>query len=257
QFEQTRPWPRHRIKSGSARQHHDQTFGDFDGDGRMELVFWNQRGRKLLIAEIPSQPKKASKWPLTTVWSWSKHFKYEGLAQGDIDGDGVVDIVGGGLWFRYEKADHFSAHLIDDYGKSRSAVAQLIPGGRPEVVLNSGDGVGPLNVYRWDGGRWHKQTLVEKVNHGHTLQIGDLNGDGHLDVYAAEMHTPGAGDRCRQWVFYGDGSGRFTPQLVSVGIGTHEGKLGDVDGDGDLDIVQKDFQTERRVDLWLNLGPAH
>jgi hypothetical protein len=30
----------------------------------------------------------------------------------------------------------------------------------------------------------------------------------------------------------------------------------DMDGDGDLDILQKDFQHERRVDIWFNDGPS-
>jgi hypothetical protein len=45
-------------------------------------------------------------------------------------------------------------------------------------------------------------------------------------------------------------------QVVSTGIGTHEGKLGDLDGDGDLDLLQKDFESERRIDLWFNEGKA-
>ena len=119
-------------------------------------------------------------------------------------------------------------------------------------MLNSGDGVGPLNLYEWKGGAWVKHTLVDKVDHGHTLQVADINGDGHVDIYAAEMFNPGPGAACRQLVLYGDGEGKFKTQLLSKGIGTHEGKLGDLDGDGDLDILQKDFQEHQRVDVWLN-----
>jgi len=53
-------------------------------------------------------------------------------------------------------------------------------------------------------------------------------------------------------VLYGDGRGGFAQQVLATGIGGHEGKLGDLDGDGDLDILQKDFQHERRIDIWLN-----
>jgi hypothetical protein len=40
-----------------------------------------------------------------------------------------------------------------------------------------------------------------------------------------------------------------------TGHGWREGKLGDFDGDGDLDILNKPYTWEApRVDLWLNNG---
>jgi hypothetical protein len=131
-------------------------------------------------------------------------------------------------------------------------VGDLIPGGRPEIVIGSGDGIGPLNLYEWREGSWTKKTLLDTLDHGHTLQVADINGDGFLDIYTAEMRDPGAGERCRQYVLYGDGTGEFKMQVLSVGIGTHEGRLGDLDGDGDIDILQKDFKHEQRLDIWIN-----
>ena len=133
-------------------------------------------------------------------------------------------------------------------------VGDFIRGGWPEIVLNSGDGVGPLSLYEYKAEKWIKHVLIEKVDHGHTLQVGDINGDGQLDIYAAEMYRPGPGDKCRQYVLYGDGKGQFETQVISTSIGTHEGRIGDLDGDGDLDILQKDFQEHQRVDIWLNNG---
>lgn len=252
-FDRDTPWQRHTIKAEGQKQHHDQIFGDFDGDGRAELVFWNQRARKLFIADLPDNPKLKENWSFTAIWSWPREFKYEGFARCDVDADGKLDLIGGGMWFKHVGGKRFEANVIDaGYGTSRSAAGDFIPGGRPEIVLNSGDGVGPLNLYEWKGGKWVKRTLLEKVDHGHTLQAGDMNGDGRLDVYAAEMFRPGAGPKCRQLVLYGDGKGSFVTQIVSTGIGTHEGKLGDLDGDGDLDILQKDFQEHQRIDVWLN-----
>jgi hypothetical protein len=248
------PWNRHTIKDSGQKQHHDQIFGDFDGDGRAELVFWNQRAQKLLIADIPEEPKKKENWSFTEVWSWPRVFKYEGFAKGDIDLDGKTDLVGGGYWFKHIDGTTYTANQIDDYGMSRSAVGDLIKGGRPEIVLGSGDGVAPLNLYCWQDSRWEKHTLIKKVDHGHTLQVEDIDGDGNLDIYAAEMYDPGPGQKCKQFVLYGDGRGNFDTEVISVGIGTHEGRLGDLDGDGDTDILQKDFQKEQRVDVWLNRG---
>lgn len=251
-FKQDEPWERHFIKNYGAKQHHDQIFGDFDGDGTDELVFWNQRGQNLYITDIPKNPNRMRNWELHEVWSWPKAFKYEGLCKADVDLDGTVDLIGGGYWFKHQDGFHFTANMIDDYGQSRSAAGDLIEGGRPEIVLGSGDGIDALNLYEWQNGTWVKTTLIDTVTHGHTLDVADFNGDGHLDIYTAEMYTPGAGPECRQWLLYGDGQGHFTKQVLSIGIGTHEGKLGDLDGDGDVDILEKDFQEYRRVDIWLN-----
>ena len=249
------PWNRYTIKDWGKKQHHDQIFGDFDGDGQAELVFWNQIAKKLLIADIPDDPKAKENWSFTEIWSWPSTFKYEGFDKADVDLDGKIDLIGGGMWFKHTGGKRFTANTIDaNYGMSRSAAGDLIKGGRPEIVLNSGDGVGPLNLYEWKGSKWVKHTLIERVDHGHTLQVDDINGDGNLDIYAAEMYRPGAGKNCKQWILYGDGRGKFTTQSISTGIGTHEGRIGDLDGDGDLDILQKDFQEQQRVDIWLNNG---
>lgn len=249
-----RPWQRFVIKNSGGNQHHDQIWGDFTGDGRPELVFWNQRARTLFMAELPRDPYRTDSWQLVPIWSWEKG-SYEGFAAGDINGDGRVDLVGGGYWFEYRGSREFRAHRISDYGRSRSAVADFDGDGRPEVVLNSGDGVGPLVIFRYVDGRWQPQVLVEKVEHGHTLEVADINGDGFVDIYAAEMHTPGAGDRCRQWIFYGNGKGDFHMHLLSVGICNHESRLADVNGDGRLDIVGKPYTWQApRLDIWLNLG---
>lgn len=254
-FDAARPWDRHTIKDWGRNQHHDQVVGDFDGDGAPELAFWNQQAGTLFLADIPEQPRDQSAWEPVPIWTWRSGSCCEGLARADIDLDGTDDLVGGGRWFRHVGANDYVPEEVDaDYGISRSAAGDLIEGGRPEIVLASGDGEGPLNLYSWREGAWEKTTLLAHLDHGHTLEVGDLNGDDHLDIYTAEMHTPGSGAACRQLVLFGDGRGGFETQLLSTGIGTHEGRLGDLDGDGDLDVIQKDFDHERRIDLWLNEG---
>jgi len=254
-FDPNIPWQRHlALQVGGT--HHDQIFGDFDGDGKVELAFFDNGGHKLYLAKIPADPK--TNWPYREIYSLpAAGGNPEGLAKADITGNGKLDIVGGGWWFEHTGGDKFEGHAVNSNRQfSRSAVAHLIKGGRPQILLGSGDGVGPLEMYHWDGKTWIAKTLIERLDHGHTLQVGDIDGDGRLDILAGEMHSPGPKEKCRTYILYGDGKGGFETHVLSTGIGAHESKLGDLNGDGRLDILQKDFQKDQRVDIWLNQGPA-
>ncbi|HEY6228482.1 MAG TPA: FG-GAP-like repeat-containing protein, partial [Verrucomicrobiae bacterium] len=103
-------WKRHVIKKDGKTQHHDQVFGDFKGTGRAQLVFWNQGAKSLFVADIPKNPREVDGWKYEPVYSGEAgergdaggRFKYaEGCAAADIDGDGVIDILAGNVWFKY------------------------------------------------------------------------------------------------------------------------------------------------------------
>lgn len=253
------PWVRREIKNSGANRHHDQLFGEFNGDGQAELAFWNQGAKKLFIAEIPPNPKETQPWPYTAIYSYAKG-NHEGLAKGDIDGDGKIDIVGGGRWFKHNGGTSYMPHIIDDSQKNtRAAVGQLKKDGRSEVVFVVGDGVGRLKWYEWVNDSWIGHDLLGfDVDHGHSLAIADINGDGNLDIFCAEMRLGKRWGRWRNadakmWIFEGDGKGHFTKTEVATGYGNHESKVADLDGDGDLDILGKPYAWEApRLDIWLN-----
>lgn len=46
-FDPAVPWKRRLIKNSGRNKHHDLMFVDADGDGRQELVFWNQGDHRL------------------------------------------------------------------------------------------------------------------------------------------------------------------------------------------------------------------
>jgi hypothetical protein len=250
-----RPWKRRLIKNSGASKHHDQAFGDFDGDGRAELLSWNQRAKQLLLFEIPADPRSSGPWPSTAIYAWSSGREHEGFPSipVDIDLDGKIDIVGGGRWFEHLGGKKYRAHVIDDQMRfTQCAAGQLVKGGRPEVVFSPGDMNGDAKWYEWDGNRWTPHVL-RYVVHGHTCEIRDVDGDGNPDIFIGEMGSPGAGDKARTWIWYGDGKGQFRETLVSEGQGIHEGKLGDLDGDGDLDILMKPYHHRSpRLDVLLN-----
>jgi hypothetical protein len=269
------PWKRHTIKKSGLGKHHDQIIADFDGDGLGELVFWNQRDRKLYLADVPENPKELEEWEFKPVYtysgdsemeppgevpSWKSPNEHEGLAAADIDLDGVLDIVGAGWWFKHLGDHKFQPNVVDaSYTFSRSAAGQLIAGGRPEIVLVVGDGLAPMFLYEWQNGTWKKKTLIDEVDNGHSLALIDFNGDGHLDIFNAEMrfsadHNPDAKLR----ILLGDGKGNFTDYIINEGYSHHEAKIADLDGDGDYDIFSKPYAYRAPgIDIWLQNGTGN
>lgn len=261
-------WTRRLIKSSGGTKHHDQAFIDYDGDGEMEFVFWNQGSAAFFCAEIPEDPLSAGEWdyrpiysyttegemePRSTYPGWRGTHEHEGLFAMDMNGDGTDDIVGGGRWFQYQDGQ-FLEHIIDaGYTFTRSAAGQLIEGGVPEVVMVVGDGLGPLVLYEWQEGSWVSRTLIDEVDNGHTLDILDFNGDGHLDIFNAEMRFGEGNPDAEVRILLGDGKGGFSKHVVARGFGVHEGRLADLDGDGDFDVLGKPYTWEApRLDIWIN-----
>ncbi len=251
------PWTRRFIKNSGARKHHDQAFGDFDGDGDVEFISWNQGAKGLLLFEIPADPKATQPWPSSTIYSWTSGREREGFPSipVDIDLDGKLDIVGGGRWFKHTSGSNYTENVIDgEMTFTQCAAGQLVKGGRPEVVFSPGDMKGDANWYEWNGKKWivHK---LRYVVHGHTCEIRDIDCDGNLDIFIGEMGKPGAGDKATIYIWYGDGKGNFTQTVILQGQGIHEGKLGDLNGDGNLDILLKPYNHKTPlIDILLNSG---
>jgi hypothetical protein len=272
-FDASRPWTRRLVAETAGPKHHDQRFGEVDDDGEAELIFWNQGAQRLYLANVPDDPRTAGLWPTEVIYTygsdsqmeqrgsypgWKGTNEHEGLDMIDIDGDGTLDIVAGGRWFKRLQDEgsgdgRYRENIIDaSYPFSRAAGGALLKGGRPEVALVVGDGRGPLMLYEYQEGTWEHTTLIDTVQDGHSLDVVDFNGDGHMDIFVAEMRL-GENPDAKTWLLLGDGQGTFRRRVVASGYGLHEAKLVDLDGDGDLDILGKPYTWKApRLDLWLN-----
>jgi FG-GAP-like repeat len=261
----SQPWKRRVIKQSGKNQHHDMLVADVLNERYPQLVFWNQGAKALFLARIPAQPQgRSTPWDLQVIFQGDAPM--EGMAMADIDGDGQMEVVGGGRWFKHEGGMEFTTHVIDDCQKfSRAAAGKLIKESKgAQVAFDSGDDCGELNWYEQrPDGTWVAHSLLGKdVVHGHTLRMADIDGDGNLDIFCAEM-AKWCGwtrtvdyPRAHLWVFYGDGRGNFEKVTIAEGgHGTHEAQLADFSGDGKLDILGKPYMAGAPgVDIWLNPG---
>ncbi len=267
-------WERYTLKASGAPMHHDQVFADFLGRGRPQLAYWNQRAQTIFLAPIPDDPTALTEWPAEAIYTGpggAPAGAYaEGMSAADIDGDGRPELLAGNLLIRWQPAAGWSATPIGELGGLIYA-GRLITGSRyPQIVIAPGDNVGPVRWYAcaddddpFRPGAWQPHDLVGRdLIHPHSLQLGDIDGDGHLDIFVAEMakwseNQPDPNHPTAEaLIFYGHGDGTFEPTVFQRGLGFHEARLADLDASGRLSIINKPYNwSTPRLDIWLNLGP--
>jgi hypothetical protein len=247
-------WPKHLVGTfkGIGSPHpHDLATGDIDGDGRLDLV--TRRGTTTVWLQT-----RPNSW--TQVDLVNADAGYEGTALGDLDKDGDLDVVLNGYWMEAPPGKTNGAawvkHTIDPKwpADARVAVADLDKDGNSDVILSRSENAG--GRLAWYGspnptkGPWTGHVIATDVDHVHSLQTADMDRDGDLDVVFAEMAQSG---RKRVGFFRNGGSALdWTLQVVDT-TGSRNAKVGDIGGDGDIDIVGANWQSPP-VHLWENLS---
>jgi len=107
---------------------------------------------------------------------------------------------------------------------------------------------GALSVRYNDGlGTFVQQLLLPMIGYANRPAIGDLNGDGHLDLALPLEYS------LLVTFFFGDGLGGFVPGTpLQYPFGPTGAALEDFDADGDIDVVVT--TTDGRVWVHRNQG---
>lgn len=170
------------------------------------------------------------------------------VVAGDLDGDGRPDLVsadarGRILTIRLQRAGAWvpapgptptlpiEPHLVALGDLDRDGDLDLLATGHDSGAVFAwlGDGSGGFAPAPGS-----PVTVFAGAPHNHGLAAGDLDGDGDADVVVADQDARAAG------VLLAGAEGRLVPSLASpiaLGASPYTPALGDMDGDGILDLV--------------------
>jgi hypothetical protein len=235
---------------------------------RAQLAFARGSGR-LYVLEIPPDPER-SPWPLHLI---STQAEEGGLAVGDIDGDGDLDIatVKGdgqhGIWLENpgSLAVTWEAHPVGETRPwmDRVAVADVNRDGKPDIVatIERQDGALTDSLYWFEAPSEPKHEpwtrhLIARHRSVNSLDVTDIDGDGAADVVVAEhtdlRESAGAADNLTLIYLNRDRGSRWTPEVVERG--PHSSHLGarvrDLDNDGSPELVSIGWNQYRYLHLW-------
>ncbi|HHX63332.1 MAG TPA: VCBS repeat-containing protein, partial [Chloroflexi bacterium] len=243
-------WRQHVIEDG-LHKYHDQAVGDVDGDGELEILITSQIAGIVAYYDIPDD-LRVSRWPYSVRHIVADDLSVEGLAIGDVNGDGANEIIAGTHIFYppSEPGCRWERHDLDDLDRPVVALGDLNNDGVPDLVAAEGElNEGRLVWYDVYNGRKH--VLADDLFHPHSLGLADFTGNGSLDIFVGEMGL-GTHEKTRLIIWVNNGHGQFVPMTISEGYPTHGAQVGDVNGDGKPDIVGKPYRPGRTVDIWWN-----
>jgi hypothetical protein len=249
--------------------------GDLNGDGSLELVV--PTGCTDAIGGIVVLNVKGDfLWKYFTQDHMGPHGVPDGLpdgvvstpALGDLNNDGKLEIVFGGLDFRIHVLHHDGRvaqgwpKFVRDTIWSSPALADLDDDGFLEIIIgidthleghpfNTPDG-GALYVFNFDGtiaDGWPQ--FIDQVIYS-SPAVGDLNGDGKLEIVhgTGEFYAnPGAGYKIYTW----DAKGNLLWTGQTNGYVRSSPTLGDITGDGKLEVVANSMEDGKTY-AWKHDG---
>lgn len=169
----------------------------------------------------------------------------------DVDGDGWVDHVSGGVWYRNTgkpRAEPFERLVFDrDLAAVHDLVAADVDGdGRPDVVSMS-----DKNNLRWyripeDPRRpWQRHNIGPGVHAG--VAVGDVDGDGDNDVARSDLWFENTDGKGKQWARHEVPFGNRRPPypLATRCV------VADIDRDGHKDLVMTENEIRAGRIAWL------
>jgi hypothetical protein len=139
------------------------------------------------------------------------------------------------------------------HNSTKMICADVDDDGRDEVFISCSEkfrtrvawyDMDPNHIDKW------KRHEVGQNAYAHTLQVGDMDNDGDLDVISGNNGDQGDPEYSPVLLFL-QNDGKWSTQQLSL-QGAYNSYIGDVEGDGDLDFFRYDGHEGVSYELWVN-----
>jgi len=238
-------WPAHVIdKPGNSETAY---FFDMNGDGVMDL-YSNVAQEVVWYEKVPQK----AEWIKHTV---GKEGAGHGGGVGDVNGDGLTDFIGPKGWYETaQSADGYTYTWHAEFNLDAPSIPVLVRDvngdGLNDIVYGLGHNYGIFwrEQKQQDGKRTWEHHLIDKSwSQPHAMFFVDLDDDGTPELVTGKRyrahngHDPGGNDpRCIYYYTYDKQANAWQRHAIEEGGSAGFGlmpEIGDVDGDGDFDIV--------------------
>jgi hypothetical protein len=196
---------------------------DLNGDGRMDLVVLFAQEHETVVAYLNTGAGFALQ-PQTIYTAPHPNWGSSGIQVVDLDGDGDLDVL-------LTHGDMFDDRLLKPYHG---------------IIWLENRGTFPFTAH-----------TLAKMPGVHRAQAADMDGDGDLDIVACAL-VPSDEPTVRElpalvWLEQVK-PGVFERHTIAQGMPVHATlDLGDIDGDGDIDVVVGNFSTDQPLDHWIEV----